>query len=530
MRWLLLLLILFVTPLVHAEEGHMTLLTVTRNQESGGTADLYLSLKPGSGRVFIDSFPLSRLDTQSSTRYANQVACSMVDGCDLYDFFYTIRSGSQIVGGPSAGAAIAALTVAVLNGDDVRQDVAMTGTINSGGIIGPVGGVEHGIGTVIIPKLTLVNETNMSGNIVKVSTLEEALTVLTGVQYHQDLPPVREPPAYTERMREVADQICSRTAVLRAKVEERFLTYNDSNNYTRRIAVLPEERAYTRASLCFSSNIELSSLIVGDMTAEEVGELSDELRASVYELDGQLRMMNITTITDLEVYNIVRERVREVDEILSEANLSDTRKIAYAQERFVSAKSWSRFFGMPGKRVLLDETFLKAACLQKIAEAEERVNYVRLYSAALAGPSMRTLEDANELRSSEPVLCIFTASQAKAQANLVASTLFLSTEDIPELLREKLAADDLVLRKEVRKGYFPLMAYSYVRYAEDLAGHQPVSGLLFAEYGLELSNLDMYFEEEGRVYATRLSDGVWLFLLGALFGSAVALLITRKRP
>lgn len=53
------------------------------------------------------------------------------------------RSG--MVDGPSAGALTTVGVLAALRGDTVRPDVAMTGTINPDGTIGPVGGIPHKI-------------------------------------------------------------------------------------------------------------------------------------------------------------------------------------------------------------------------------------------------------------------------------------------------------------------------------------------------------------------------------------------------
>lgn len=53
------------------------------------------------------------------------------------------RSGR--VDGPSAGAITTVGVLAALRGDTVRSDVAMTGTVNPDGTIGPVGGIPHKI-------------------------------------------------------------------------------------------------------------------------------------------------------------------------------------------------------------------------------------------------------------------------------------------------------------------------------------------------------------------------------------------------
>ncbi|NJL43971.1 MAG: hypothetical protein HC945_01455 [Nitrosarchaeum sp.] len=124
-----------------AGTGSITLLTVGEDN-TGGTASLYLTIAPGSGSIYLDSLPLSKLDTQSSTRYANQIACNYLDlDCTRYDFFYRIRADSSVVGGPSAGAAMTVLTISLLSNTPLDDSTVITGTINSGGLIGPVAGI-----------------------------------------------------------------------------------------------------------------------------------------------------------------------------------------------------------------------------------------------------------------------------------------------------------------------------------------------------------------------------------------------------
>src|SRR3989338_3679363 len=135
-------------PAVLAKEGHIKLLAVSDDGGvlRGSMADLYLSVSDGSGRVFLDTYPLTKLDTQISTRFSSEVACSLLEeDCAQRDFAYRIEAESNIVGGPSAGAATAALTAAMLAGLKVDESVALTGTINSGGLIGPVAGLKEKI-------------------------------------------------------------------------------------------------------------------------------------------------------------------------------------------------------------------------------------------------------------------------------------------------------------------------------------------------------------------------------------------------
>ena len=112
------------------------------------------------------------MDTQISTRFAKEIACHQYKlPCNRYDFIYTIRAKSNIIGGPSAGAAIAALTtIAVLDLDYHNGDTAITGTINSGGIIGPVGGTKEKI--EVAAKLGLTKVLIAEGSAVPLSTLQ----------------------------------------------------------------------------------------------------------------------------------------------------------------------------------------------------------------------------------------------------------------------------------------------------------------------------------------------------------------------
>jgi len=103
----------------------------------------------GSGRVFVDTLPLTQMDMQGSARLAVKVASSLVkrDGinADQYDYFFVIRTSSPIIGGPSAGAVMTLATIALLENWTIADDIVMTGMINPDGSIGPIGGIPQKI-------------------------------------------------------------------------------------------------------------------------------------------------------------------------------------------------------------------------------------------------------------------------------------------------------------------------------------------------------------------------------------------------
>ncbi len=99
---------------------------------------------PGTGKVYISTSPASMIDTQGSARIA-AFAASLLAGVDMtnYDFFYDLESESIIIGGPSAGSAMALATLYLLLGKDCPGDVVITGMIQPDTSIGPVGGLKE---------------------------------------------------------------------------------------------------------------------------------------------------------------------------------------------------------------------------------------------------------------------------------------------------------------------------------------------------------------------------------------------------
>jgi predicted ATP-dependent serine protease len=98
--------------------------------------------------------------------------------------------------GPSSGAAMAVGFLAVLRGDRIQRGIALTGTIEPDGRIGPVGGIpdkiraakRENLSTVLVPRgqqrtaqwnlAELALELNIT--IKEVDTVEEAYELMTG--------------------------------------------------------------------------------------------------------------------------------------------------------------------------------------------------------------------------------------------------------------------------------------------------------------------------------------------------------------
>ena len=121
-----------------------------------------VELVEGQGRVLVNTEVLNGMDIQTSVRTAATVVETLTGASfGSTDIILTITSDVTVdaVDGPSAGAAITVALLAALRRVDVREGVYITGTVNSDGSIGRVGGVpykalaaaEEGAETVVVP-------------------------------------------------------------------------------------------------------------------------------------------------------------------------------------------------------------------------------------------------------------------------------------------------------------------------------------------------------------------------------------------
>lgn len=564
---ILLLLILFLgVQMADAQHGHIKLLAVTEQNGTyhGSVADLYLDVIEGSGRVFLDTFPLTQFDTQISTRFAKEIACSYTDkDCSRYDFFYAIDANSPIIAGASAGSSISFLTLAMLEGYSVNESISLTGTINSGGLVGPVGGVKEkieaakkeGIRKVLIPKgsrifieknssIGIENFSESLGiEIAEVSTLDEVAWQFTGKKIYGDSDSLEISAAYTDTMRLLAGSLCSRAEKLK-RIAGNFTiddkeSINRAENLTRQSASSFGKGAYySAASYCFGANIEYSYILLAsqNLSTTELKRKAKAVRTGIDYLDDSLRMDRIITITDLEAYMIVKERLTEADEYASAVldNSSEIaenlKKLAYAVERLNSAKSWAVFLDNRGKRFELNTEMLRNSCKYKLSEAEERYQYVNLYFPTLLSNTRKELDNAySNLEDESYALCIFEASKAKASLDIILSAFYVEQGQVKDMLSQKLASVKRNLIRETKKGIFPVLGYSYYEYANSLEESDPYSSLLYAEYSLELSNLEIYFKEKQDFLSTLRLQIPWetalVFGLGLLTGLVAVMTI-----
>ena len=596
MRWpksalLIILVLLVCSGLASAEKGNIKLLAVQQDGDEmrGSIADLYLEIKPGEGRVFVDTFPLTKIDTQVSTRFAKEIACDYLEAdCERYDFFYTIRANSPIIAGPSAGAAITALTISMLGNFDISKDVAITGTINSGGIVGPVGGVqqkieaasENGIEKVLIPygerfvrnesfvqltiedvlsnesyenvtakellgepeKLDLVEYGESLGiEVIEVSDINDVIYEFSGLVMKGYDENITIDESYSRTMSALAEQLCERGKKLSANIAEDGLAdnltirlYEDAMNLTSRAETAMEQGAYySTASYCYGANVKFGQVILLEMD-----ETDEEIFERIIQMEEDLEGFSVPeyrTITDLQAWMVVNERLndaRRTVELVKE-NLEDDDtetallNLGYAIERKFSAYSWSMFITGNGREFDLTEDRMRDSCEKKISEAEERYQYVSLFFPTVLANLRQGIDDAyDDLEDGNYEDCLFKAAKTKAETDVILSVFGVEREDVEDLVDRKLDIVEKYIIKQSNDGVFPIVGFSYYEYAKDLKDTDVFSSLLYSEYALEMSNLDLYFKDSGSITITDQDmNEMAIFLIGLGAGMLIGVIV-----
>jgi uncharacterized protein len=149
-------------------------------QYQGTVMTIKVDIRKGTGLVLVNTEIPTGVDFQTSAKTAVKVAQEYT-GADLSekDIIFSITAKNneelQAVDGQSAGMAMTVLLVMEIEEKPINDKILLTGTIQSDGTIGPIGGVaekaeaagKYGAETFIVPKgqaVAMVQECEESQN------------------------------------------------------------------------------------------------------------------------------------------------------------------------------------------------------------------------------------------------------------------------------------------------------------------------------------------------------------------------------
>lgn len=413
----------------------------------GSTATITITAAAnGSGHIFLDTFPLTAVDMQGSARLAARVA-AQISGKDLnaYDFFFVIRSGSEQIGGPSAGADMTVGAIAALNGWSVRPDVLMTGTIEPDGSVGPVGGIPEkaaaaadvGVTEFLFPQgeeISTLSRTGQDVNLTQycaqqlritctpVADVVQAVNIMT--DHRIELPPVsgnvtgadyvkRLAPLSAElvnasaaRIQEARDALAKAPAGnARASLEQRLAdaqgTLADARNASA------NGTYYTAASLSFQASIEAhyvrdaSGVLAASNAADAARAALDADAAAVDAARRDVDAFAVDHVGLFEPGGAAQVRLLEAESRLELArNLSANATSAtdvfdslyqasYAAERASTARWWLQLGRGFEPGAPIDPRGLAEMARDEMTASREEVAYVEaVFGEAQVGASL----------------------------------------------------------------------------------------------------------------------------------------------
>lgn len=164
--------------------------------EEGSMMNISVEVKPGKGRVLVDTKPLMGVVFQDAANTAVYVAQNStrkdLSGSDI---IFSIEASREVpsVDGPSAGALMTLLMISALENQKLRNDITLTGTIDMFGHVGEIGGViekataanQSGKKIILIPKENsrLVQYTERTRNFYGISVIEQIPEVIDAKEY-----------------------------------------------------------------------------------------------------------------------------------------------------------------------------------------------------------------------------------------------------------------------------------------------------------------------------------------------------------
>jgi uncharacterized protein len=516
------------------------------NEYSGVIADLTVEVRPGEGHVFMDTIPLTKIDTQASARLAREVACQTLSiDCSNLDFFYIIRSSYVMIGGPSAGAALTVATMAALQNVELNEDVVVSGTINPAGSVGPVGGLlqkaeavhDMNVTVFLVPANQEIQHdpvTDQDVNLIAKAKNEWGLLVvpvedvidvykyMAGIELQKvyvsstEIASAKLDSALmklSQGLLPKADDSLSaakRSAItaaleLKDKIDP---VLNRSENYLGQAQTNFEDGNYYSASSyavrSYIDSLYTKNLIDYDKTKNDtaVKRIIDRIDEQITTFENLfLNNKTVDSIDDIEVFAVVIDRMREAEELINESktalaeNKSDTALYlaAYAEVRKNTAYEWltlaDEFKGNLTLR--FDQSLLKDFALQRIEESRNSV----IYSQTVAGSGFLTqaetlLQDSEfAYNEGKYVFSLFSAAKARALANLALEVSGVTNDTVGakiEYLENEAAK---AIQNAEEKGLTPILALSYLEFAKSLKESDPVEALVFLSYSKEMAQI-----------------------------------------
>lgn len=536
---MILLLVFSIMPAVAAQcpsEGHTVILKApavsktSSGQLVGVVTNFVITVSPGSGHVYVETWPLAEVDMQASARLAAQVA-GKVTGVNMskYDVFIQIKADSPIIGGPSAGGTMTVGIIAALKGWKVNPEVMMTGMINPDGTIGPVGGIlekasaahEAGVKTFLIPegqRIQYVQQTEKKeiGGIVEINSKTQRVDVVKYAKERWNLQVVEVDDIYQAVYYFTGHSIPRPKGPSYVRVDTSFLRddaikdYQNTTGYLNRVLnelkdsnvdyttystlkqaldqaslTLNQSKEamdggmyYTALSKDFQARIVIRHVqwYLETSTPGDIAKLLQRVNGEINSSERVVSNVTIRGITMLQAIAAAQERVEQAKSALQQAwkyyysqdYWDAIGEAAYAYERAKTAKFWADLGNRFAKGAIISTGIIKTTARDYIDESSLIATYIESMYGNTAGDLTQSIQQAEQYyEDGKYSAALFTAMEARVQGQVFLDTLGITNWSVLE--------DKLARMKESAKtaigiaqasGVKPLLAMAYYEFAE----------------------------------------------------------------
>jgi predicted S18 family serine protease len=406
MRLRIIFFSLMLIYLVSACSGEISHDLVAVVGDGGNMVTVTIRLVPGSGNEYIRLLPYAGISTQQSIKmgleYSRYKSDSEYSDCDVLVDFGPLPYG-EYIDGPSAGIAIAVMSYALFENLTIRDDTLMTGSVDSYGTVGSVGGLyEKARAAVandaryfitpyntIYESLTLDRLEELYGiKIIEVKTVDEAIDFMI----YNITVPERNYTVYETRLSENVTPIdYSKTLPLRdtalkmIEIENQTLDWMPSSQgwikdyfsdaVSEQIEINNRGYYFTAANDAFLNYVEVSTI---NAILEDYVNLEGKKNEVVSCLESRERPVMTDENFEWVLASDLRRMwaVNKVNSTAVSGNMLVEGEYA-AYHELMYADAWCRVSGMLGDVASgfdgteVDEAAWKQLAERKIAEAEE---------------------------------------------------------------------------------------------------------------------------------------------------------------
>ena len=499
----ILALIILLLPFASAqcpENGNTVILkapAVSRTSSGeliGVATDFVITVAPGNGHVYVETWPLAEVDMQASARLAAQIAGKVLDvDMNKYDVFIQVKSDAPIIGGPSAGGTMTVGIIAALEGWEVRKDVMMTGMINPDGSIGPVGGIlekasaAYSVGSklFLIPEgqriqIIQTTEQKQIGPITQITSKAERVDVVEYARERWGLEVKEIKDIYDAVYYFTGKKIEKPSVPADLNVDTSFLKTDALNDYDKTLSyyeqvenklktsnmgyttysylkealneaksrldeakkTLEDGRYYTTLSLDFQARITIRHVdwYLDVETDADLENLLKNVDDEIKSTENTISNLTIRGISMLQAVAASEERLEQAKSLLKDAwsayydgNYWDAvSNAAFAYERIQTAKFWASLGERYAKGDVIERESLKETARDYLDNSRLIITYITSMFGEVNLQELINLMNEGEgyYQDGKYSAAIFSAMEARIQAEIILDTLGIDNETI----------------------------------------------------------------------------------------------------